>query len=91
VVFALVSVLVASKVAVATSSPDHTVRDVTMHCGALQVVVRKMACHNGLAFGKDKAVDRGARDSGRGNKRKTPSTGGKRPTAAGKGKKLKQA
>eukprot|EP00877_Chromochloris_zofingiensis_P001748 jgi/Chrzof1/11574/Cz06g00220.t1 len=33
-------------------------------CGLLplrpQVRVRKMACHNGLAFGKDKAQDRGA-------------------------------
>lgn len=27
-------------------------------------VVRKMACHNGLAYGKDKAKDRGAKKPG---------------------------
>eukprot|EP00879_Flechtneria_rotunda_P023831 GHRR01025237.1.p1 GENE.GHRR01025237.1~~GHRR01025237.1.p1 ORF type:complete len:473 (+),score=185.98 GHRR01025237.1:256-1674(+) len=33
-----------------------------------QVVVRKMACHNGLAYGRDKAKDRGAKKKGKHNR-----------------------
>lgn len=55
---------------------------------ALQVVVRKMACHSGLAFGKDKAADRGAKSS---KKRKTPGAAAKRPAAAAAAAKSKKA
>eukprot|EP00775_Hariotina_reticulata_P011792 gene11792-11937_t len=45
-----------------------------------QVVVRKMACHNGLAYGKDQRKDRGMK-SAAGKKRKAATSskaGGKR-------------
>jgi hypothetical protein len=60
------------------------------------VVVRKMACHAGLAFGKDKAADRGVAkhkgSSSSSKKRKAPGAGGggKRPKTAGKSKQPKQ-
>ncbi len=41
-------------------------------------VVRKMACHNGMAYGKDKAKDRGAK---KGGKKKKGSK--QRPAAVG--------
>jgi hypothetical protein len=39
----------------------------------LQVVVRKMACHNGLAYGKDQLKDRGMKNP-KGKKRKAGAT-----------------
>lgn len=51
-----------------------------------------MACHAGLAFGKDKAGDRGAKQKGGSSsskKRKAPGAGGKRPKTAGKRPKQK--
>lgn len=58
----------------------------------VQVIVRKMACHGGLAFGKDKAADRGAK-APHSKKRKAPNAGSKqrKPQAAGQSKKPKQA
>lgn len=52
-----------------------------------------MACHAGLAFGKDKAGDRGVakhKGSSSSKKRKTPGAGGKRPKTAGASKRPKQ-
>jgi len=48
-----------------------------------------MACHNGLALGKDKTMDRGAKGSGS-KKRKAPPSG-KKAKAAKKARQPKQA
>lgn len=48
-----------------------------------------MACHNGLALGKDMAPDRGAKGSGS-KKRKAPPSG-KKAKAAKKSRQPKQA
>ena len=58
------------------------------HCS--QVVVRKMACHNGLAFGRDKPADRGAKAGGN-KKRKVPGSGSKKTSKRPGAKKSKTA
>lgn len=52
----------------------------------MQVVVRKMACHNGLVYGKDKAADRGAKSKHTTKKRKAPPAAVLAAAAAAGGK-----